>query len=825
MSHQQDYDRIMEAFSQLPTLDFSKVMSTTRGTAFVMPKITLPKGRRDIHSIDPNSNTMSNSSGSNRKVYPLLDSLPPSQPSGIITITVLLDAIEKASGKLEYGRTPLREWNRRLVFAGDEAILHTSHPWDIRRNNGQRWTAGHPINESSGSTDDWFRGELVAGIQAGRFSQGLVVHGAAGSGKSTLLKYLILKNYAWLRDQRVVFSRFELMKFWNKISHDPEGQFTAQAKKYMAVILARDLLLHRFTTWSEDQGCFNVDMSPAGSYPPVPVRNGSTKTRFNAELDLFLGECRDECSYYGIHAIEQVIGRIREVVSGLGDPSKKLTDNLGRLKLSALHIMIFVLAREKKIVVVYDGLDAVRPEDVLSETKDGTALWECAQKVMQQRDVLGSFSDVIPEAPELVRQSILVTRNNTLQGLVYLNATWADSVAALPKFQIASVAMLPAAISTARTVISYIPEFHERSQADRNRLATLLLRPYERSMAQILQDLQDDESGDRMEDLFDGNLRKLFRLLSLSLRWTSREMLQGGFLDPAEYQTSAELLLQTLASDRGVDFLRHKSYRTVETLLVGRAAWFENAVIYREYQIPPGNETRVKIETNDAHHGVIDNILNYAPAAPAKTMDEHMQIEKVRYLQILKTPMTLDDLRSVLSGQFGYSAGDRSTVWTKVLFLMKTGFLTVDVAERDGGQFMIATSNRGRLALKLLGNLSYIENIFHQTRFPEPLVAHINDQVRSTSTLNWSAQSIRNAFVFLCYFKCLESNPMSGQGVPSRYRLFDEIYSGLIRSIEAMTKPGRDDDDKLRHNRADITKLAIEEIDRTRVAWQKRLIG
>lgn len=822
MSHQDDYNRLIEAFQNLPILDFSKDMATVNGLKFVFPRMSVPEAVRQEALSEVNSNSMSNSSTSPRSTYRRLDSLPPDEPSGMASIEVLLEAIEKASGKLEYGRTPLLEWEERLVFGDDEASITRSDHWDIRKSTTDSWARGKPINASKGVANDWFRNELVAGVEDGRFPDGLVIHGAAGSGKSTLLKYLIQKNFSWLKEKRLVFSRFELLKFWQRIKDDPKTRFEREAQKYLAVIHARDLLVHRFCTFSSEDG-FRVDLSP-GVFPHDPAKPPKKK-KFNVELEIFLKECDAEFSHQGCPTTQQTRDRIRDTVSRLINPQASLANALDELTLRCLHVMIFVLARGKKIVTVYDGLDAVRPEDVLSETKDGTALWECAREVMRLRNVLGSFDQVFDDAPRLIRHSILITRNNTLQGLVQLYEAWTDTVINLPKFQISSVAVLPAAISTARTAITHVPEFRNRSRHDQQVLATLFLRPYVRAMGQIFRGVPGDGDIDRVEDLFDGNLRKLFRLISLSIRWTSQEMLSGDFLDPAEYQSSVDVLLRTLASPRGIDFLYRKSYRTVEVLLVGRIGWFENAVSYRGQQLPASHAIHVGIATNDGHHGVLDNVLNYAPAPPAKSIDDHMLIEKMRYLQVLKIPRTLSQLQSILSDQFGYPSSDEKVVWKKLLFLMKTGFLTVDVAANDEGKFTIATSRRGKLALELVGNLGYIENIFHQSRFPQPLVGHIEDQHRSASTLNWSARSIRNAFIFLSYFKCLEGNPMSGRGVPPDYRELERVQAGLIRSIEAMTKPSLHQMEEDKRRSAEVARLAIQEIELTRSAWRKeRLI-
>jgi GTPase SAR1 family protein len=831
-----EYDSLMAYFANLPHLTFDRVAGEARGLPFCKPFLDVPQAVRQKIINDMNSHVSSISSMKRKRRYDLLDDLPPGQPSGMMSMGVLLEAIDKASGKLAYGRTKMDEWKRRLVFQRDRAAQQkTNSAWDLQRSSDERWHKNDPINASEGISNSWFLDQLLPEFDQ-TMPDAVVVRGMAGSGKSTILKYLILNNYETLKARNVVFSRFEMMKFWTRIKSSSKELFKDESRRYMALIHARDLLLHRFCHCSK-AGSFVVSQSELAVRPVLRAVGDSNtdkappvaeegETEFSRELDAFLAQYATEFKRYkGTSPDETELYEIRQAASVLATPGVDLLDTLDQLHDDQLHLVIFVLAKGKTLITIYDGIDAVRPEDILTRTEGGRELWEAACKVMRHYGTLGDYRSIFGRTPRLRRRSILVVRNNTLTELNRINQRWANDIVDLPAYDVSPIPVMPAAISAATTIISYIPEFRSdiTNKVDHTHLASQLLRPFERTMKHIFQSIDEGHPDDQLKDLFDGNLRKLFRLIALTLEWTNKEMLAGRELDPEDFQVSTEQLLARMASQRGLDFLSRKSYRVVETLLVGGAGWFENAIALQPMQERASTEIITQMQSNKAHHGVLDNVLNYHSQEAPTSIDDHMFVEKIRYLQILRQGQVWDEIPQLISGNLGYRR-DEEAQWDKLLFLMKTGFVVVDTDNFDG-RFRFRTSERGKLALALLSNLGYVENVFHQTLFPKVMVEHLSDLRRSdTGNVRWAAHSVRNAFIFLTYFKCVEENQLSGKAVPQAFRLFNKIHQGLLREIQLMTSPNAESTAEPSASKSEIASLALAEISTLLDIWRKQRI-
>lgn len=89
----------------------------------------------------------------------------------------------------------------------------------------------------------------------------------------------------------------------------------------------------------------------------------------------------------------------------------------------------------------------------------------------------------------------------------------------------------------------------------------------------------------------------------------------------------------------------------------------------------------------------------------------------------------------------------------------------------------------------LIENLAYIENIFHKTRFPEELIAHVNDSVRGESkSEDWAARALNNVFVHLVYLRHVEAYPSGNVHAAKEDRIFGRIHEGISRSVLRMLR-------------------------------------
>ena len=167
-----------------------------------------------------------------------------------------------------------------------------------------------------------------------------------------------------------------------------------------------------------------------------------------------------------------------------------------------------------------------------------------------------------------------------------------------------------------------------------------------------------------------------------------------------------------------------------------------------------------------------------------------------------------------------------------VKLMLKTNFLAADIhlAAGECTVWLKSTSKAKLCVNSLIGNLAYIEHVFHRTLFPSALVEHIEDREREGRTREWAIASIRNAYVFLTYFRHIEQNAANGVQIPRQHRLFEKVRDRVIKSLERMTAAlERKDDferDPNEHSRAfldaeEICTGALEEINRTHRAWIK----
>lgn len=842
---------ILSYFHNLPDLNFDKYQKDG-GLKMGYPKLD-QSGVVDL-GYPENSQTKSEPAETHFPTLKRLSETAPGQPSGSDSLDAIREAIEKASQKMVFGVTTLQEWERRLVFVNDE-VVRDDQDWTIKRATDDKWTEDLPINTSLAVANDWFNTHLTPAVQSDKTSRGFVVSGTAGSGKSTLFKYLISRNFDQSKAQKVVFSRFEFSKITDNLDTDTDDEFDRNVEKYIARIHVRDLLLHKFMTIRDCHELeFEEEAAPPASvsevqngdrvvlrFVPPHGRGRPDKLPFEDRLD-------DAVTQIGksFHLIyerppqPEDLENIRDLILSLNQGRESLRNALNGATVKFLHVFIHALAvkENRMIVTIFDGIDAVKPEEILKTGLKEHRRWTLAKRVMQKRNRYGNHHDDRGHPLGIQHLSILVIRNTTRAGLAHVAEDWARDVQNLPRFQVGSVAVFPAGLSMSLASIDNLPEFFGRSDQDKLRLANLLMRPYLRQLNHVFKGQVKDPDDTILDDLFHGNLRKLFRFQSKAWEWTRIGMFIEKYLERdfvGEYHRSAEATLEAMASSAGLLFLERKAYRSVEAMLTGGRPVFENAVRLQRSEMIGGDGYKVDVEWNKKYAGVIDNVLNYTIERPVRKNDDHMLLEKVRILQILDQRKTLAEFRTEIKEDFGYDYDNDeyrklqefSSAWDKLLFLIQTGFVVVSLDPSDSTNqrnFYFETSSRGRLALRLLENLGYIENIFHRTLFPEILIEVIKDMPRPGQVETWSSQAIRNAFVFLTYLKKVEHNHLRGKNSQrakdGAYYLFDRVYRGLMSHVGAIVADsGKPNAAHRERNIASDAQVMIEDI----VAdWKKK---
>ena len=216
------------------------------------------------------------------------------------------------------------------------------------------------------------------------------------------------------------------------------------------------------------------------------------------------------------------------------------------------------------------------------------------------------------------------------------------------------------------------------------------------------------------------------------------------------------------------------------------AKWTDDPLLQREF-------TQPILMANESFSGHVDNVFSYLEFEDPRNADSHRLLEKIRILQICQTEkIESSKLQRRLMDQFGYNP---SAFNTQLLLLMKSGFIEASlVANGDKFTIVVSCSKKGLLCINsLIFNLSYLEHVFHKTKFPEKLIADVNDKPRSADLAGWIAHSIRNVHIFMNYIKFVETNRASGKTVPEKYRISGQVKLGIQAALDRMIGFGNPD--------------------------------
>lgn len=692
----------------------------------------------------------------------------------------LSDAARAVTKKLLFGKASLREWEAFLVYAGDTVKRASkSQRYLFSKSTKTEWDPTLSINESAKVADDWFLNHFLQRVRASAdLKHSSAVVGNPGSGKSTLLKYLIVKHAEECRKRKIVFSRFEFLKFWNSWSN--QGELRAALHHYMSYINLRDLLICHFLEYVDGR-----------AKPRFEYTGKLDKVRSNtlAKKNDICGQAKALADAIGTPLPDTTLLLVENLIDCALIGHDELTNAIGVLPHKVRVVLIGVLSADYRLVTVFDGLDSVRIEDAFERTPQ----FEAVKKVIKTRRLITQFPELGTAGISMDSDSLTVMRNNTAAFLSYeMDAAGSDAQFA-EYFPLVPVDPTAALVAAARRSATHVKELKDPRGVDGYvfDLVTIL----KRTMIAIARGHIGKPPAHLVYGLFDGNLRELFQFLEVVLEWQTREMIKGDYLDSVDYTTNnVPRLVGALASDRGNQLLRKKAYRMVELLLFREGDAFENVVevIWSDDPLLGHGQKITALVENNRHTGQVDNVFNYLPSLEQGNLDQHGLLEKIRIMQLCEhSSLRPNDIRTQLNEVFGYSI-PLSDISMSLNFMLKTNLLSATI-EKEAGHVSsrLRTTNRGLLCLKaLIFNLSYIEHIFHKTLLPESLVKTVRDMPRNSDLAGWVTGSIRNAYIFLAYVSFVEDHRASGRAVPLKYRISDQMRRGIAAAVDRITTHG-----------------------------------
>lgn len=783
-------DKLIAVFRQLPNMTF--------------PEATPPM-KQSFPKLSHNTRPAKKSTRGFKISEPAL----PSKPVERKPIEAFSAAVEQAAEKMEFGKTTLEEWHTNLVFSGDKVSENDTH--DRTLGSATEWPDGSAVNLSRDCANDWFSNTFCARVLTGsphKHSHALL--GTRGCGKSTLLKYLIYQNFSDNYQKSIIFSRFELYKFqtgsWSDLGRDSN----AALANYISFIHARDVIMATVCETSNNGGF-------QAKWP------FSDTTGFDKNTSKLWRKFKGKAKQLHLSPDAFTFEAFEEVLHAATIGNRELMDALRGMSFEFREIIIATLASSKTIVTIFDGLDSLRLEDAFEDTQQ----WKLVKRIIKNRSAHASHPFLIKSGIALNTDSIVVMRKNTAAFLEIEDELTAEQQFT-SIYHVASLDGLASILAIAQRSGRLLAESEHWSEQDWLEHNSQFISIIQRTVIAIFREHGADTSSQLIYELFDGDLRELFGFVRLVLDWTVPQMLRQKLFDTDDYWTSVRKLIKTMASERGQTLLSRRSYRIVELLLFPDGWWFENSMVEKKSKglVRGKKKTRIIENPERSEDSVVDNIFNYLSAEAIDSPDDHCLLEKIRVLQLAKDESIEEgELMDKLCSIFGYKVSDFSKL---IKFMMKADLLVADY--KPGGfedLLYIKATPKGRLCVdSLLSNLVYLEHVFHRTLLPDVLHKTVSDVPRSRDLFRWITQSIRNAYIILCYINYIERNAANGVTVIPEFRITPEIQKRVLESFRRMTQrtmlpPSHDDNEP--SNTLDmeaVCEASWELIQDTIAAWK-----
>ncbi len=729
------------------------------------------------------------------------------------------------TGKLKYGRTSDAQWRRYMRFPCERLPVQRGGRYST---SSAAPSSDRVVNTTAELANRWFRGDLLEQICRQDRPQIYLV-GDPGAGKSTLMKYLINTNHDFARDRRIIFSRFEYLKFSDRWWRS--GRTLAVAiEEYISFILLRDAVYF-----------YGYNRSISGNYAKRTtgrLTGRALKGLFNAVARTLRGEHAENAQWrrYFAEAMKpDTVDKTRLV---------KIPHAIRVALLSRLEDTGGDADRQSKYCLIMDGLDCISIEDfAFDKRKD-----ELLKYVMEHRDRLTTFEHADCPACPITAVPLFIMRENTFD---YFNQWRSIDISLRSVFRVdpidpevtihnAVVRATDAWFEHRRTTVEdgriVVGAETEAMRLERKTTRQNMVRSVMLSMRIINNTLRIGKGPTAIYALFGANIRGMLEFIHKLLLMFIDDAIDSGDLQLSK-TSSPEGVLAVLDSGRGMQLIKTKRYRLIELLLFSYLPWFENAIIYRTGEdddegAPQGRE----FWDNRLFSGLVDNIFNYSTPRHADHPDLHCLLEKVRILQTIhklqqttSTRVRADRrakrrelilptqkaIREEMKRLTGYEPSDLAH---SLHALMRTEMIRAHVGEASRRSYQITPLGEA-VARSLCRDMSYIEHVFHGTLLPAALVTGIRDDRRAESINNWTAASIRNVFIWLSYLRFVEGNNANGVAVHSELRIFDDTHRRVSRSLQRILRPHRDPE--RRAGQQLVVKTAVRDIENLVGQWRR----
>lgn len=672
-----------------------------------------------------------------------------------------LHAIVRASmERLDYATTTREEWETYVRFAHDR-VVHSGRRYALRE--GKPLATREFINDTREDAQSWFLDELLPIVQEEPGAH-VYVLGEPGAGKSTLLKYLINTNAEHLREAGTVFSRFEFQKFCDRFYSGSLSHLRTDLYNYIAFLLLRDLI------WSAGYG-FDARGKRVRLWL-LPALRDIAQRAFDR---------------HGLDSTRQVDRAARQLDTALKTHEIDFT----ALKLIdpwVMAVLVDYLRQDRKIALVLDGLDCVAVEDSAFDAER----YQLLKKIFALRPQLTNLVVPVVDTPDdedlivaairvqVPASLIFVIRENTF----FMHGDGLRREVPLVNrhmFRVGNIDPEVALLNVLRRGGVIWSKKAGETAAAGEAYAQRLMHGFHTAFRHLNGALHTGKPCKMLLGIFCGNLRHLFHFLERLIAWliedaiTERLLLVG----PA---TDLNAVLAFVASPDGQEVLRRRSYRLIEILLFYRLPWFETLVQTgygdMDSEFMPDAEA-ARLKDNSLFTGFLDNIFNYHIHDHDLKDDLHPLLEKIRIIQLLRgQSLSLPKLKAALNGRLGYS----SPSLVKALHILVRGQLVrVHVTKNE---LLFMATARGEILLDHVArSMTYLEHVYHQTLFPAEFLPTRPDAPRGRRVENWTAQSIRNCFVFLAYMRFVEANRANGKPVQETLRIYRQTFDQVRRSI------------------------------------------
>jgi hypothetical protein len=193
-----------------------------------------------------------------------------------------------------------------------------------------------------------------------------------------------------------------------------------------------------------------------------------------------------------------------------------------------------------------------------------------------------------------------------------------------------------------------------------------------------------------------------------------------------------------------------------------------------------GGRRNQGLTENPYFTGFLDNVFNYHVHHHHVGEDLHPLLEKIRIIQLLRgQSLNPEQLQGLLESRLGYVSDN---LMTTMRILVRGQLVRADAVTND---VLFTATTRGEIMVDHVArSMTYLEHVYHQTLFPSDFLPSRADSPRRGGGVEtWTAQSIRNCYLFLAYMRFVENNRAQDKTVPVALRIYEKTLKQVRQSI------------------------------------------